>query len=62
MKKKTVLQIAIENCDQCLNSDHVKSMLIDLLEAEKAQTIKFANDYLNDERPLSAEQFYNLQD
>lgn len=37
---KTAMQIAIENIDQCLNSEDVKAMLGELLELEKQQIIE----------------------
>lgn len=40
--KLTVLEIAIENVDQCLNSEDVKAMLGDLLEAEKDKAQRYA--------------------
>ena len=37
---KTAVQIAIENVDQCLNSEDIKAMLEGLLELEKQQIIE----------------------
>jgi hypothetical protein len=41
-KEKTAMQIAIANVDQCLNAEHVKSMLEELLELERQQILDFA--------------------
>ena len=44
MKKQTAIQTAIENVDQCLNSEDVKAMLGELLEMEKQQIIDAFDD------------------
>jgi hypothetical protein len=42
--KQTAVEITIQNVDQCLNAEDVKSMLGELLEMEKQQIIKSYHD------------------
>ena len=60
---KTAIQTAIENIDQCLNSDDVKAMLGELLEMEKEQMKLSYNDgkldaYRQDDVPTAEEYVY----
>jgi hypothetical protein len=59
--KKTAVQIAIENVDQCLNSEDVKAMLEGLLEIEKQQIIDAYKYELDNSlgAKILAEQYYN---
>ena len=57
--KKTAIQIAIENVDQCLNLEDVKGMLCILLEMEKQQIISAWNSAYGGDSNYTAEQYYN---
>ena len=57
--KKTAIQIAIENVDQCLNLEDVKGMLGILLEMEKQQIIESYRDGRTHQQQIKVSRFYN---
>jgi hypothetical protein len=42
------------------NGDEIQELVEQAKEMERKRTIQFANDYLDDDEDLTAEQFYDL--
>jgi hypothetical protein len=57
---KTAVEIAIQNVDQCLNAEDVKSMLGELLEMEKQQIINaFSWNVYGEDNRRDGKIYYN---